>query len=157
MTKIWQASAAAAILMVAMPAVAQQLLLDVNTTVPMASTMDNPCTAEPETIVFQGSTKLMQRVWLLPSGNLRLQISEQTALEGFNSAAPLLGPTVKYVVSGDSENDLEFEPLAFSLLKFKKVNGGSPDEFHSVLVLDFDPQNLKLNLSLEPACDNGMP
>jgi len=34
---------------------------------------------------------------------------------------------------------------------------GAADHFHSVLVLSFDPANLRLQLGVEPACDNGMP
>lgn len=136
----------------------QTLLLDLNTNIPMAATLDNPCTAGPEAIVFQGATALNQRVWLLPDGNLRLQVAESTTLEGVDTLASPLLPANKYVVSGASENDLEFDPGAFSILTFKKVNwDGGIDNFHSVLVMAFDPQQLKLEVKLEGACDNGHP
>jgi hypothetical protein len=124
----------------------------------MAATLDNPCTPQLEGIVLNGSTLLAQRVWLLPDGNMRLQFAESTALEGFDSLASPLATPVKYAVYANGEQDLEFAPLAFEVLQFKKVmRQGSDDMFHSVLVLAFDPQNLKLELKLEGACDNGRP
>jgi hypothetical protein len=145
--------AAAALFVAAAPAGAQVLLADVDTTVPLAATLDNPCTAAAEAIVFQGTAALRQRVWLLPSGNLRLQLAESTSLNG---AMPLSPAT--YTVSGGSERDLEFDPAGFSMLQFKKVQqAGVTDNFHSVLVMSFDPQSLQIQLGLEGACDNGMP
>jgi hypothetical protein len=38
----------------------------------------------------------------------------------------------------------------------KAEREGAADHFHSVLVLSFDPANPRLQLGLEPACDNGM-
>ncbi len=157
MTHIFRALMAATILLAAAPASGQTLLLDVNTSVPLWATLDNPCTPEPEAILFQGSTELLQRVWLMPDGNLRLQVAENTALQGVDSLGGLLSGA-KYAVAGASQKDLEFNPGAFSLLLFKKVaRDGAADNFHSVLVLAFDPQNLHLQLGLEAACDNGQP
>jgi hypothetical protein len=158
MTNVLRALTAATILTTAVPALGQVLLLDLNTTIPTVGTLDNPCTPQLETIVFQGSTSLSQRVWLLPDGNVRLQFAESTAMEGMDSAAPtsLLAAPVKYAVSASGEQDLEFEPTAFEVLQFKKVEGTN-DNFHSVLVLAFDPQKLRLELKLEGACDDGMP
>jgi hypothetical protein len=161
MTNILRALTAAAIVAAAAPAAGQTLLLDLNTTVPLAGTLDNPCTTtQVEAIAFTGSTNLSQRVWLLPNGNMRLQFAETTALEGLDAAAvvPLGGTPAKYTVSAAGAQDLEFAPLALDVLQFKKVaRVGTDDNFHSVLVLSFDPQNLKLELKLEGACDNGMP
>jgi hypothetical protein len=157
MKNIRHAFIAAAALLVATPAAAQVMLLDLTTSVPLAATFDNPCTVEPEVIVFQGSTDLSQRVWLLPDGNLRLQLAERTTLDGYKTAT-LLGQIAKYTVSAHSEKDLEFDPVGFSILQFKKVvREGANDNFHAVLVMAFDPQNLGLQLGLEAACDNGMP
>lgn len=156
MSKIFRTLTAAALLAAAGPALSQTLLLDLNTSLPMAATLDNPCTAETEAIAFSGTTQLAQRVWLLPSGNLRLQIAENTALEGVDTLK-LLGP-MKYVVAGASESDYEFDPVSLSVLQFKKVNSaGLSDNFHSVLVMAFDPENLQVQLGLEAACDNGQP
>ena len=143
-------------LVIAGPALGQTLLLDVTTTLPLAATMDNPCTAAPEAIVFAGTTNLVQRVWLLPDGRLRLQVAEATAMQGQQPG--LLSP-VTYAISGTSERDMDVDPVAFELLSFKKVSrsAGLDDNFHSVLVLAFDPQRLQLQAKLEGACDTGLP
>jgi hypothetical protein len=160
MINILRALTAATILAAAAPAFGQVLLLDISQTIPLVATLDNPCTPQLEAIVFKGSTSLSQRVWLLPDGNMRLQFAETTAIEGLDSAAPttLLAAPIKYTVSGSGQQDLEFAPDALSVLQFKKVvRDGASDNFHSVLMLDFDPQSLKLQLKLEAACDNGLP
>lgn len=148
--------AAAAGVLVAAPAIAQVLLLDVNTTVPLAAAMDNPCTPEVETIAFQGTTELAQRVWLLPDGSFRLQVGERTAMQGVDTAA-LLGTGSKYALDAVGQRDLEFSPGSLSLVMFKKVSHAVADNFHAALVMAFDPQRLHLQLGLEPACDNGQP
>jgi hypothetical protein len=147
---------ALAALLAAGPALGQTLLLDITTTLPLAATMDNPCTAAPEVIAFTGSTSLAQRVWLMPDGRLRVQYAEATAMQGQEPGS--LTP-VTYAVSGTSERDLEIDPVAFELLSFKKVarTAGLDDNFHSVLVLAFDPQRLQLQAKLEGACDTGLP
>jgi hypothetical protein len=158
MTNILRTLTAAGILAAAAPAGAQVLLLDVNLNLPLAATLDNPCTLQTEAILFTGSTALAQRVWLLPNGNLRLQLDETTSMSGVDTLGGLLGTPAKYAVSGTSAQDLEFAPLSFSVLRYKKVvREGTTDNFHSVLVLAFDPQNLRLQASVEPACDNGLP
>jgi hypothetical protein len=160
MTNILRALSAAALVAAAAPAAGQTLLLDLTQTLPLVGTLDNPCTAQLEAIAFTGSTNLSQRVWLLPDGNIRLQLAETTSLEGLDGAAApsLLAPPPKYTVSASGAQDLEFAPLAIDVLQFKKVSQvGTDDNFHSVLVLAFDPQSLKLEVKLEGACDNGMP
>lgn len=156
MTTLVRTLSAAAMLAAAAPAAAQVLLLDVNVNLPLAAVLDNPCTTQAEAIALQGSTDLAQRVWLMPDGNLRLQFNETTTMSGIDTSA-LLNPT-KYSVAGSSVQDLEFSPLSFSVLQFKKVEReGGADNFHSVLVLSFDPANLRLQVGVEPACDDGMP
>lgn len=146
----------AATAVLAAPAAAQTLLVDVNSNIPMAAMLDNPCTAQPEAIVFQGNTQVAQRVWALSNGNLRLQLFERTALEGVDILQTL--PATKYVAGGERQYDLEFDPGAFSILGFKKVvREGLVDNFHSVLVIAFDPATLKVDFKLEPACDDGQP
>jgi hypothetical protein len=158
MTPILRTFTAAALLAAAAPAAAQTLLLDVNLNLPLAATLDNPCTPQTELIAFTGSTALAQRVWLLPSGNLRLQFEETTSISGVDTLGGLLGGGARYSASGTSVQDIEFAPLSFSVLQYKPVTRtGAVDNFHSVLVLVFDPQNLRLQLKLEAACDNGMP
>lgn len=157
MIKMLRAMAAAGLITAALPAAAQTLLLDLNTNVPLAATLDNPCTPEVEAIAFSGMTQLMQRVWLMPTGTLRLQFAENTSLTGTDAVGGLLGGAGKtYTVSGGGAKDYEFTPEGFAILRFKKV-GGTTDNFYSVLVMAFDPQNLGLQLGLEAACESGMP
>jgi hypothetical protein len=158
MNRILFTFAAAAGLFGAVPAAAQTLLLDIDQSVPMALTMDNPCTPQAEAIAFQGTTQLAQRVWLMPNGKFRLQVSEQTALQG-QDAAMLLGTSPTYAVSVGAIYDLEFIPDSVTIWDYQRVtkSAGTPDNFHSVLTIDFDPQTLKINLSLAPACDDGVP
>jgi hypothetical protein len=160
MTKILRVFFASAILAAGAPAVAQTLLLDVNTTVPLAAVLDNPCTTAPEAIAFSGSTALQQRVYLMPDGRFRLQFAESTTMSGLDTLAPLnpLAPPAPYTVSSIGEQDLEIDPWDIEILQFKKVaRPGMDSNFHSVLVLAFDPLNLRLQVSLEGACDNGQP
>jgi len=61
-------------------------------------------------------------------------------------------------VSAPGQQDLEIDPFELEILQFKKVaRAGSDDNFHSVLVLAFNPQSLQLQVGLEAACDNGQP
>src|SRR5687767_10199528 len=157
MTHSFRALSAAALLAAAAPAAGQVLLLDVALTVPMAGVLDNPCTTLPEAITFTGNTELAKRLWLLPDGNLRLQFYENTSLQGLQVTSPLLPPTT-YAATGWAQQDFVIEPLAFSVLQYKKVERpGVVDNFHAVLVLNVDPANLGVDVKLEGACDNGMP
>ena len=160
MTKILRMFLASALLASAAPALAQTLLLDVATTLPLAGVLDNPCTTAPEAIAFSGSTNLQQRVWLMPDGRIRLQFAEATNLTGQNGLAPInpLTPPAPYTVAAAGQQDIEIDPFELEILQFKKVaRAGADDNFHSVLVLTFDPQNLQLRVGLEAACDNGQP
>lgn len=157
MTHSFRALSAAALLAAAAPAAGQVLLLDVALTVPMAAVLDNPCTTTPEAITFTGNTELAKRLWLLPDGNLRLQFYENTSLQGLAVTSPLL-PPVNYAAAGWAQQDFVIEPLAFSVLQYKKVERpGVVDNFHAVLVLNVDPANLGVDVKLEGACDDGMP
>lgn len=156
MTNLARALIAAAIGAVAAPAFGQVLLLSVeNVNVPMASTLDNPCTAAAEAIAFAGTTNITQRVWLESDGRLRLQFYETTTLQGVDTLSSPLAP-VSYAVASMGEQDVVFEPIALEVLQFKKVvRAGGADNFHSVLVIGIDPLNLRLNIKLEAACDDG--
>jgi hypothetical protein len=157
MKYFFHALTAAVILAAAVPAAAQTLLLDVSQTVPIAATLDNPCSPQPEAIVFTGSTNLTERVWLLPDGNIRVQFYESTAVQGNDALASPLLPAVKYTAAGESMQDFEIAAVSLSVLQYKKVSHPMSDNFHSVLVLSLDPQNLKVDVKLEAACDDGMP
>lgn len=160
MTKILRMFLAPVLLSSALPATAQTLLLDVNASVPLAAVLDNPCTTRAEAIAFSGSTALHQRVYLMPDGRFRLQFSESTTLSGTDALAPLnpLVPPAPYTVSSVGQQDIEIDPWDIEILQFKKVaRAGSDDNFHSILVLAFDPANLQFKVGLEAACDNGQP
>jgi hypothetical protein len=159
MKRIFLALAAAAGLLGTVPALGQTLLVDLSLKVPLAAAMDNPCSAQVEAILLQGTADVQQRVWQMPDGKLRLQIMEQTALQGTDSAVLLGAVSPTYSVSAGSIYDVEFVPDSITIWDYKKVgnSAGALDNFHSVLAIDFDPGSLKVNLSLAPACDNGLP
>jgi hypothetical protein len=159
MNRIFPALAAAAGLLGSVPALGQTLLVDLTQSLPMASVMDNPCTVPVEAILLQGTTELQQRIWRMPNGKLRLQLAEQTILQGQDSAVPLGTVSPTYKVSAGSVYDVEFIPESLTIWDYKQVRNGTPTpgNFHSVLAIQFDPASLKLNLSIAPACDDGLP
>jgi hypothetical protein len=139
------------------PTAGDAKLLAFEQDVPLIGVLDNPCTAEVEAIAFDGATHLVQEVWQLANGNLRLIVSEHTSVSGQNTLP--LGPSgPRYAAYGPGKADLEFAAASVSLLSHKKVlSEGMDTNFHAVLVLDFDPSTLKLDLKLEGSCDNGLP
>ena len=146
-------------LLAATPAAAQTRVLNIEQLeVPLAVTLDNPCTAGIEAIAFTGKTLLNQEVWLMPEGRTRLVISESTTLQGTNTAVLFGTPSPTYLASSSNDTDVEFYPGAASLYNYKKVNNSAtPDNFYTILNLDFDPNSLRLNLSVSAACDDGSP
>jgi hypothetical protein len=136
------------------PALGQTLLGRINQAIPMVAALDNPCTAQREVIVFEGMTQVQQTVWLMADGNLRLQVAEQTTMQGKDTAV-LLGTSPTYGFSGSSNMDAESAAASVSILNYKKVSrsSGTDDNFHSILVIDFDPATLQLNLRIEGACN----
>jgi hypothetical protein len=129
-------------------------LLALDQTVPLAAVLDNPCTAAVEAVAFEGSTHLIQEIRQTPLG-LRLIIWERTFLQGTDTLL-LGGSGPIYAVDAVSHPDVEFAPDSVSLYSHKKVLG-TDDNFHAVLVLDFHPSSLQIDLRLEGACDNGLP
>jgi hypothetical protein len=132
-------------------------LLRVDQTLPLIGTVDNPCTAEVEAIAFDGDVRLVQEVWQLPDGNLRLLVSERTSLQGRNTL-PLGESGPRYAVDAAGTTDMEFAAQSLSVHNYKRVfSEGMNDNFHTVLVLAFDPSTLKLDLRLEGSCDSDAP
>ena len=80
-------------LFAASPAAAQTQLLNITQDIPMAATMDNPCTVGIETIAFTGTTHLNQQVWLMPGGSTRLVIAESTSLTGNDLTLGVTSPS----------------------------------------------------------------
>ena len=149
-----------AMILAAGSASAQTQLLVVDQAVPMAATLDNPCTAAIEAIAFTGTTNLHQEVWLMPGGTTRLVVAETTTLQGSDTALPLGTPGPTYSVAASQTVDAEFNPGAATLYNYKKVvssDATASDNFYTVLVVDFDPNSLRLNLGLESSCGDGAP
>lgn len=77
-------------------------------------------------------------------------------MTGKNTLLGLISPT--YTASGGDAIDAEFNPGAATIYNYKKVVGGSSaDNFHAVVVVDFDPLSLRLNLGVEASCGDGSP
>jgi hypothetical protein len=150
------ACAFALCLIAAIPAAAQVQLLNLQADVPIAVTLDNPCTAAPEAIAFTGTTHLNQQVWLMPGGTTRLAVSESTSIQGKNVLVLFGSPT--YTGSGADAVDAEFSPGAASIYNYKRViNSATQDTFYAIVQLDFDPASLRLNVSVTGSCDDGSP
>src|SRR5215213_683675 len=109
---------AALVLLGCAPAFGQTLLGRINQAIPMVAVLDNPCTAQPEIIRFEGTTQVQQTVWLMADGKLRLQVAEQTTMQGKDAAAPL-GTSPTYGFSGSSNMDEESVPASVSILSYK--------------------------------------
>lgn len=141
-------------LFVAGTASAQTQVLNVSQDVPLAATLDNPCTTTVEAIAFTGTTHIDQQVWLGPTGSLRLIVGESASLSGTDTLNAV-SPT--YTASGTDSFDAEFAPGAVSIYDAKKVNNssGAQDNFYVVVQLDFDPTSLKLTPTLTASC--GLP
>lgn len=134
---------------------ANVLLLSLQQTVPLLATLDNPCTPASEAIAFTGATRLTEEVWQMASGNLRLILQEDTSIQGRDTLL-LGGP--RYAADGPSSIDLELAPGSVSVFSFKKVlTEAADDNFHTVLVMVFDPSTLNIQVGLAGACDSGQP
>jgi hypothetical protein len=153
--------ALAAMLLAPAPAGAQLLgsepLLSLVRDVPIAATLDNPCTAVREAIAFTGTVRLAEDVLQTALvGKLRLILAEQTAIQGRDLLALFGGPL--YTAAGASDADVEFLRGALSILSYKKVvASGVNDNFHVILQMVFDPSTLQIGLGLAGACDAGLP
>jgi hypothetical protein len=137
---------------------AQTQLLQIDQELPLAAVLDNPCTTRIEAISFTGKTQMHQEVWLMSGDKPRLVVDESTTLQGTDTAVLFGEASATYVASSANSLDIEFFPGAATIMNFKKVNNtASPDDFHVVLTLDFDPLSLKLLPSLTAACNDGSP
>jgi hypothetical protein len=146
----------AAALVAPAPAGAQVRLLTLDQTVPIAATLDNPCTAVQEAVAFQGTVHLVEEVWQTPTGALRLIVSEETSIQGRDLLVLFGWPL--YTAAGTSDADIEALPRSLSIQSYKKVFAqGIDDNFHVVLAMVFDPSTLKIDLGLRGACDAGLP
>jgi hypothetical protein len=76
-------------------------------------------------------------------------VTENTSVQGKDS----LGQ-VTYA-SGSSTSDVIYGPGPVTLLKYKKMN--TPDAFHAVFVMDFDPLTAAFSVTLQADCGAGTP
>ena len=102
--------------------------------------MNNPCTAIQDLVWVNYSTYAsgLQTA----AGVDRYQLSENTSMSG------------TYATSGSDSADVAYAQ-PFSQRMYHKVN--TPDNFHVVTVINFNPATKTMTLSLETACGNGMP
>lgn len=102
--------------------------------------MDNPCTAVQDMVWVNYATYASGLQ--TQAGVDRYQLSENTSMSG------------TYATSGSSSADVAYTQT-FSQRMYHKVN--TPDNFHVVTVITFDPSVKSMTLSLETACGNGLP
>jgi hypothetical protein len=102
--------------------------------------LDNPCTSIQDWVWVNYSTYAsgLQTA----AGVDRYQLSENTSMSG------------TYATSGSGSADVAYAQM-FSQRMYHKVN--TPDNFHVVTVITFNPATKVMTLSLETACGNGMP
>jgi len=113
------------------------------------TTLDNPCTAVPEAISVDGNMQLTTYVGTMADGRSRVWLTETTAIQGTDAVG-----NVTYA-SGSSTDDVTYGPGPFTLLKYKKMN--TPDQFHAVFVMDFNPVTGEFTVTLQADCSNGLP
>ena len=102
--------------------------------------LDNPCTAEQDWIWvdYAAYVEAAQQ----EAGTDRFNFFESTTMSGGMAA------------SGTSEADVAYGAV-FAVRKYHKVS--TPDEFHVVTVINFDPAYQYTWVEMETACGNGMP
>jgi hypothetical protein len=102
--------------------------------------LDNPCTAAYDPLYVDYSAYVQGAQ--LEAGIDRYLFNESTTVGGTYSA------------SGSSESDVGYS-AAFAVRKYHKVN--TPDNFHVITVVNFDPGSQYTWVTVETACGNGMP
>ena len=105
--------------------------------------LDNPCTATVDWVWVNYSASVALNGWQTDSGQEPVFFDESTTLGGGT-----------YAAAGTSQSEVAAEQ-AYSLRKYHKVN--TPDDFHVVTVIDFDPATRYTTITRETACGNGLP
>jgi hypothetical protein len=102
--------------------------------------LDNPCTAawDPVYVNYAADVAAAQE----ELGLDQYRFNESTTVGGMYSA------------SGSSEANVGYS-APFAVRKYHKVN--TPDNFHVVTVINFDPAARYTWVTVETACGNGMP
>ncbi len=105
--------------------------------------LDNPCTGWLDWVWVDYSASVYMAGEPLTSGEERVLFDEYTTLGGGT-----------YAASGASQADVAaMQP--YSLRQYHKDN--TPDNFHVVTVIAFDPASRTSTITRETACGNGMP
>jgi hypothetical protein len=102
--------------------------------------LDNPCTAVQDWVWVDYSAYVQGAQE--EAGIDRYLFNESTTMGGM------------YAASGTSSADVGYS-AAFAVRKYHKVN--TPDQFHVVTVINFDPGSQYTWITMEKACGNGMP
>ena len=105
--------------------------------------LDNPCTASLDWVWVDYSASVSMAGEQLTSGEERVLFDESTTLGGGT-----------YAASGASQSEVA-AMQSYSLRQYHKVN--TPDDFHVVTVITFDPASRTSTITRETACGNGMP
>lgn len=102
--------------------------------------MDNPCTAVQDWVwvTYSAYAKGVQT----QADVHRYQLSENTTMSG------------AYATTGTGKSDVGYG-ATFSNRMYHKVN--TPDNFHVVTVVTFNPSTKTMTLSVERACGTGLP
>ena len=109
----------------------------------LSTYLENPCTAEQDWVSVDYSVYVEDDAIEMAAGPDRFLFDESTTMGSST-----------YVAHGSSHSDVTYAP-PFTLRKYHKVN--TPDDFHVVTVIDFDPATRTKTLSVETACGNGLP
>jgi hypothetical protein len=102
--------------------------------------LDNPCTAVQDWVWVDYSAYVQGEQEA--AGVDRYFFNESTTMGGM------------YAASGASKADIGYG-ASFATRKYHKVN--TPDNFHVVTVINFDPAYQYTWVTMETACGNGMP
>ena len=104
--------------------------------------LDNPCTAWLDWVWVSYSADVYMAGEKLTSGEEQVLFDEYTSMGG------------AYAASGSSQSEVA-AMQSYSLRQYHKVN--TPDNFHVVTVITFDPASRTSSITRETACGNGMP
>ena len=105
--------------------------------------MDNPCTPTVDWVWVSYAASVYFEGWQTDSGQEPVLFDESTTLSGGT-----------YAASGTSQSEVAAYQT-YSLRKYHKVN--TPDDFHVVTVITFNPGTRQSTITRETACGNGMP
>ena len=105
--------------------------------------MDNPCTAVVDWVWVSYTADVYLQGWKTSTGAEPVRFDESTTVGGGT-----------YAAAGTSRSEVAAQQ-PYSLRKYHKVN--TPDNFHVVTVITFDPASRDTTITRETACGNGMP